>query len=344
MARFTGDQTWSINRYTTDAKAQITPRIREYLDNIPDEDVDEATRRERAAQLENWKGRLKSAENANYEVVFEWDWTEDTQGVVAPDEGACNLPTGSLTTMSTAVSSNASASASATSNVKVCLSNVDCTMDCEEGNVPTCYINSVFSDAKTGTCMCMPLPEATAVPETTAPPPSTLITSVTSNPPPPPTTAVVEPDPTPTADCDFWIAGFYWYFVVSNIKDWSEDGGERLKNEEAGCGAMTGWHFTEATDTQDAFASFNLPFIMKSGCVERAIVSAGGPQLERDDHGIAMSAKLAATEPQGEPKFRPASDEVRDQAIELYGTWSGPHPTYTPMSWSDGSEAKSAAA
>lgn len=320
MARFAGDQTWSINQYTTGAKAQITPIIREYLGNLPDEDVDETTKWERAAELENWKGRLKSVEGANYEIVFEWDWTEDTQGVVAPDEGVCSIPTGSLKTMSTAVSSNTSSSASATSNVKVCLSNVDCTMDCEEGNEPTCYINSVFPDAKTGACMCMPLLEAIAVPETTAPPPLTLITSVTSNPPAPPTTVVVEPDLTPTADCDSWNADFYWYFVVSNIRGWFEDGGESLKNEEAGCGAMAGWQFTEATDTQDAFASFNLPFIMKSGCVERAIVSAGGPRLECDGHGFAMSAKLAATEPQGEPKFRPAADEVRDQATELYET------------------------
>ncbi|KAH8733688.1 hypothetical protein BGZ61DRAFT_565756 [Ilyonectria robusta] len=311
MDRFTGGQTWSINRYTTDAKAQITPRIREYLENIPDEDVDETTRRERAAELENWKGRLKSAENANYDVVFEWDWTEDTKGAVTPDEGACSLPIGSLTTMSTVVSSNPSALASSTSNVNVCHSNVDCTMDCEEGNVPTCYIISVFPGARTGICICLPLSEATVVPETTTTPPSTLITSVTSvtpNPPPPPITVVVEPDPTPTANCDFLVGGFYWYFVISNIRDWSQDGGKRLKNEEAGCGAMTGWHFTEATGTQDASASFNLPYIMKAGCVERAIVSAGGPQLECDGHVFAKSANLA-TEPQGEPKFRPASDE-----------------------------------
>lgn len=174
------------------------------------------------------------------------------------------------------------------SNVKACHSNVDCTMDCEEGNVPTCNIISVFLDSKNGICMCMSLPEATAVPETTAPPPSTFIISVTFNPPPPPTTVAVESDLIPTVECDSCNADIYWYFVVSNVRGWSEDAAESLKNEEVGCGVMTSWHVTEATDTQDAFASFNLPFIMKFGCVERAIVSAGGPQLECDGHGFAM--------------------------------------------------------
>jgi chitinase len=80
---------------------------------------------------------------------------------------------------------------------------------------------------------------------------------------------------------------FFYIFEVYNIEGWSTDGGKKLKDEEKGCGALTGWDWDERTSTQFSRAYFNLPFIMKAGCVERAIVSAGGPKLSCKYQGSA---------------------------------------------------------
>jgi hypothetical protein len=47
-----------------------------------------------------------------------------------------------------------------------------------------------------------------------------------------------------------------------------------------GCGALTGWTWDNGSPPVPRYAGFYLPFIIKSGCVERAIVAAGGPKLE----------------------------------------------------------------
>ncbi|KAL6805034.1 hypothetical protein GGI42DRAFT_323426 [Trichoderma sp. SZMC 28013] len=58
-----------------------------------------------------------------------------------------------------------------------------------------------------------------------------------------------------------------------------DDEGKSLKKEIQGCGAVTGWEwFRRADDTREC--RFNLPLLMKKGCVERAIVSAGGPNID----------------------------------------------------------------
>lgn len=74
-------------------------------------------------------------------------------------------------------------------------------------------------------------------------------------------------------------------------KGWVNDGGAALWKQVAGCGALTGKKFginhdTKTDGSNQAIGSyeaeylmeFNLPFIFKSGCVGRAMVSAGGPQ------------------------------------------------------------------
>lgn len=76
-----------------------------------------------------------------------------------------------------------------------------------------------------------------------------------------------------------------------NIDGWSTDGGASLKSEEKGCGALTGWEWHERTSTRYAHAYFQLPFFMKSGCVERAIVSAGGPKLACNFEGYDFILK-----------------------------------------------------
>lgn len=45
------------------------------------------------------------------------------------------------------------------------------------------------------------------------------------------------------------------------------------------CGAITGWEWHEETADHYAYVYFNLPFFMKAGSVERAIVSAGGLKI-----------------------------------------------------------------
>jgi hypothetical protein len=102
----------------------------------------------------------------------------------------------------------------------------------------------------------------------------------------PTTTITVVVEPTKQAKCASWITAFsFWTFEVYGIDGWATDGGAKLKSEEKGCGALTGWEWDEATPSTYSRAYFNLPFIMKSGCVERAIVSAGGPKVSCEFQG-----------------------------------------------------------
>jgi hypothetical protein len=80
------------------------------------------------------------------------------------------------------------------------------------------------------------------------------------------------------ADQNSYVIGAL-IFRVYKIDGWADDGGDSLKKEEKGCGALTGWDFSESRTDWGTWAYFQLPVIMKSGCVERAIVSAGGPKL-----------------------------------------------------------------
>lgn len=130
----------------------------------------------------------------------------------------------------------------------------------------------------------------------------------------PPTTTtvtqVVVVQPTASADCTFWYVfspfsflslikhmltqtrdtGFFYQFEVYNIQNWVTDGGAALKKQEKGCAALTGWSWTDATNDDFAYVYFNLPFIFKAGCVERAIVSAGGPKISCVGGGIGYTA------------------------------------------------------
>ncbi|KAF4223780.1 hypothetical protein CNMCM8980_010274 [Aspergillus fumigatiaffinis] len=117
---------------------------------------------------------------------------------------------------------------------------------------------------------------------------STTTTTTTTK---PTTTTTEEPTPTPTADCMFWDSIFYYTFEIYNIDGWISDGGDSLNNEEGGCGAMTGWDFHEETSDNYAYVYFNLPFFMKEGCVERAIVSAGGPKISCKGGGIGPTKR-----------------------------------------------------
>lgn len=164
--------------------------------------------------------------------------------------------------------------------------------------------------------------------------PTTTSTSTT-------TTAEPDPDPTPHADCAFWDEGWGWRFEIYNIYGWAEDGGKKLHKEEDGCATLTGWDWNEATEDEHAKVWFNTDFIMKEGCVERAIVSAGGPKISCDGQGIdwfdkrQLQAKGKALE---SAKHKPLSPEQEQEALDAYGpdgrvAKGATRPTYIPMDW-----------
>ncbi|PHH66073.1 hypothetical protein CDD81_598 [Ophiocordyceps australis] len=66
---------------------------------------------------------------------------------------------------------------------------------------------------------------------------------------------------------------------IFDIEGWATDLGRKLLAEERGCGALTGWEWHQATLSTPAWAAFNLPLILAPRCVERAIVSSGGPLI-----------------------------------------------------------------
>lgn len=98
------------------------------------------------------------------------------------------------------------------------------------------------------------------------------------------TSSEASPKPTqvPEAKCGFALyLAFYFRFDIADMKgNWVwDDEGESLKSELKGCGAMTGWEWFKRDDgTREC--RFNLPLIMKGGCVERALASAGGPETD----------------------------------------------------------------
>ncbi|KAL4898449.1 hypothetical protein BDV59DRAFT_197356 [Aspergillus ambiguus] len=168
----------------------------------------------------------------------------------------------------------------------------------------------------------------------------------------PTTTVTVVVQPTAQADCAYRITDFFYIFEVYNIRGWSTDGGSSLHHEESGCGALTGWEWHEHTDTHYSRAYFNLPFIMKSGCVERAIVSAGGPKLscKFQDYDFFLKKRSAAIHPPP-PAPPPSSSTLhrRDLISETASFPSGlsttrsnntgmttPAPLYTPEPWGPG--------
>ncbi|ESZ89825.1 putative alpha-1,3-glucanase/mutanase [Sclerotinia borealis F-4128] len=129
--------------------------------------------------------------------------------------------------------------------------------------------------------------------------------------------------PTPTADCSFWDEdSLYFAFDIYNIKDWAvDDSGASLKKQETGCGAL------------QAYARFNLPTVLKAGCVERAIASAGGPKISCHGGGIAGLKKRSVR--RSERTFRKASYKA-PSVTPTYTSQvdaADARPTYIPEYW-----------
>jgi hypothetical protein len=142
------------------------------------------------------------------------------------------------------------------------------------------------------------------------------------------------------------VAGGYYTFEVYNIDNWSTDGGSKLKKEEKGCGALTGWTWNERSSTSFASAYFNLPFFMKSGCVERAIVSADGPKLSCEfkgyDIGVAELPPKKRSLSIDPPPLRKREITTASAVLPTRTTTDestinpSTAPLYTPESWVPG--------
>ncbi|KAF4626809.1 hypothetical protein G7Y89_g11346 [Cudoniella acicularis] len=92
----------------------------------------------------------------------------------------------------------------------------------------------------------------------------------------------------PAAACDVYTDGLgaipLWYDVTIYTNGWVTDNGAGLKSQEKGCGDLLSWKAQTVSESLDGGNwtatnefSFTLPLTIKSGCVERAIKSAGGP-------------------------------------------------------------------
>ena len=164
------------------------------------------------------------------------------------------------------------------------------------------------------------------------------------------TTSTPTPTPTPHADCAFWDQDLIAYlFEIYNIEHWVTDGGASLHHQEDGCGALTFWNWEDATDTSYALVHFNLPTIIKAGCVERAIVSAGGPKisckgmgvttkLKRDPHGPLEERDIELVE----ASYVPPTAAHLEALQAAYANVTGAEP-YVPMNWSGSSNSSSIA-
>lgn len=120
--------------------------------------------------------------------------------------------------------------------------------------------------------------------------------------------------------------GIAYEFEVYNIAGWASDDGASLHTQEKGCGALTGWKFNAATSSSSGSAYFDLPFFIKSGCVERAIVSAGGPKLSCSFQGYIFPP----------PKKRQETTETTSLSYTPSYSYSSSYssiPLYTPMTW-----------
>lgn len=139
---------------------------------------------------------------------------------------------------------------------------------------------------------------------------------------------------TATAECRFWDQALYYTFEIFNIDYWATDGGHSLHTQEDGCGDLTGWEWTAATSSSEARAYFNIDFFIKAGCVERAIVSAGGPRISCKGQGFGKppSAELdgSGDMPGNAP---PYSAEEKKEFQEYYASLNETYTPYETMNW-----------
>ncbi|KAK9774983.1 putative chitinase [Seiridium cardinale] len=76
-----------------------------------------------------------------------------------------------------------------------------------------------------------------------------------------------------------------------NFENWATDKGKDLHDNENGCGSVSGGNREEAHHGYDSPVHFDLSYFIKSGCVERTMKSAGGPELSCVDQGDYIKEK-----------------------------------------------------
>ena len=118
------------------------------------------------------------------------------------------------------------------------------------------------------------------------------------------------------------------------------DGGASLEKQEQGCGALTFWNWVPATSTTFAYVHFYLPVLIAAGCVERAIVSAGGPKTSCQGQGVTGGLKRNINgeleERQIEPmaaEYLPPTNEQVQVLQSVYTNVTGVAEPYVPMNW-----------
>jgi chitinase len=174
---------------------------------------------------------------------------------------------------------------------------------------------------------------------------STVPSTTPTTTPAPPTTPTATPTvaPTPYVDCAFWDADLIAYeFEIYNIEGgWVTDGGASLEKQEQGCGALTFWNWVPATSTTFAYVHFYLPVLIAAGCVERAIVSAGGPKTSCQGQGVTGGLKRNINgeleERQIEPmaaEYLPPTNEQVQVLQSVYTNVTVAAEPYVPMNWS----------
>ncbi|KAH7120731.1 class V chitinase Chi100 [Dactylonectria macrodidyma] len=120
---------------------------------------------------------------------------------------------------------------------------------------------------------------------------------------------------------------------IFNIEGWATDGGAELKKQESGCGALTFWTWHDATDDKAAYVYFDLPTLIKAGCVERAIMSAGGPKLSCQGKGVTFDIDKVSggDEDSLAPAVPALTQEKLDELVKVYGNHSDTAQAYVPM-------------
>ena len=116
-----------------------------------------------------------------------------------------------------------------------------------------------------------------------------------------------------------------------------------------GCGGLTGW--AEQSPTEFIF---DLSYFIKAGCVERAVVSAGGPQIQCQFGGTVTKKRAPELEagiaiPRGlnhtkfPPNWPPYTSEELKEIAKFYTKnhpTTAPHTGYVPMTWDATSTAR----
>lgn len=144
---------------------------------------------------------------------------------------------------------------------------------------------------------------------------------------------------------------FFFRLEIYNIAYWATDGGGELKKEEKGCGALTGWDWHSATPSSYPLVYFNLPTLIKAGCVERAIASAGGPKISCVDRTFGKRNNLELQDAERDEGFGGQDSRVevgKRTAVTVAASYLPPSSTpsysypasitgtqrYIPMTWS----------